>query len=330
MESEKMRGRLAARAIAICCLLASNAVFAADAQRSNAQSPKQYPLTIDPIPALTRDHHVRLEGYAAPKQQVIIAGGAATATTRADSHGEFHAEVSLANDQTNMLVVSTTDPAATVSVSIMQDSTAPQIVIDSPREDAVVYTPAMHVTGHVTDNLSGVASVNCGDVAATLSGTQFSCDMPVGDTGGHRIKVWSSDAAGNVSVARRRVVSAPPLSGGDAHTVTLNVDINGDRHVDVVRTDFLAGEVLIRLGNGDGTFQAERHVAVGPYPSSVAVADINKDGIIDLITTHYTTGEASIKYGQPDGSYVPGPRVRVGMWPSAIAVADMNNAASSI
>src|SRR6185436_4008622 len=188
----------------------------------------------------------------------------------------------------------------------------------------LVYRPRLQVTGHVTDNLLGVVSVSCGNSAAIVSGTQFTCEMPVGEHGGHRIKVWSSDAAGNVALVRRRVVSGPPLAGGDAHTVAVIADINGDHNIDVVRTDFASGEVVIQLGNGDGTFQAETRVPVGAYPSSVAVADINRDGILDLVTTHYTAGEAAIQYGKADGNYVQGPRFRVGMWPSAVALADMD------
>jgi hypothetical protein len=265
------------------------------ARADAAQSPQ--PLTVDPMPALTRADHIRVEGRAAPKQQVKITGGATAVQTRADSHGKFGANVHLVVDQTNTLQVSTDQPSATVSVTITQDSTPPQIVIDSPREDGLVYRPRMHVTGHVTDNLSGIATIGCGDAAATVSGTQFSCDMPVGDTGGHRIKVWANDAAGNTAVVRRRVVSAPPLSGGDAHAVTVTADLNGGRHIDVVRTDFLAGDVVIRLGNGDGTFQPEKRLRVGPYPSSIALADINRDGILDLVTTHYASSEAAIQYG---------------------------------
>lgn len=287
-----------------------------------AQTPQ--PLTVDPVPVLTRADHIRVEGRAAPKQQVKITGGAAAVQTRADSRGKFDADVHLARDRTNTLQLSTDEPSARLSVTITQDSTPPQIVIDSPREDGLVFKPRMHITGHVTDNLSGVATISCGDAAAIVSGTQFSCDMPVGSIGGHRIKIWSSDAAGNTAVVRRRVVSAPPLAGGDAHTVALTADINGDRNIDVVRTDFTSGEVVIQLGNGDGTFQAEKRVPVGPYPSSLALADINCDGILDLVRTHYTSGEAAIQYGQADGSYVRGPRFRVGMWPSAAAVADMD------
>ena len=164
MQFVSVRSRLVLCFATLWCV-SGGGVLAAESPRKND------PLTVDPVPAVTREHQIRIEGHAAPKQQVTIAGGASSAQARADSHGAFHADISLTRDQTNTLQVSTTEPAATVSVTITQDGTAPQITIDSPQEDALVYRPRMHVAGHVTDSLSGIASVNCGNSPATVSGT---------------------------------------------------------------------------------------------------------------------------------------------------------------
>ena len=40
--------------------------------------------------------------------------------------------------------------------------------------------------------------------------------------------------------------------------------------------------VSVLLGNGDGTFQAQKTYAVGDGPHSVAVGDFNGDGKADL------------------------------------------------
>jgi hypothetical protein len=76
-------------------------------------------------------------------------------------------------------------------------------------------------------------------------------------------------------------------------------------------TNFNQGMIIV-LGNGDGTFQAnpvllpttlqDPNVEV-PIPASVAVADMNGDGIPDLAYTNSEFGTAGILYGQGGGAY---------------------------
>jgi hypothetical protein len=212
---------------------------------------------------------------------------------------------------------------ATPSAIVNIDRTPPVINLDAPADGTLVYTSPARLAGRVSDSASGVATMSCGHVPADLSGAAFSCDVPL-EIGRHRVQVWAADRAGNIATVRRHLVLGPQLPGGDAHEVRATADLNGDGKTDLVRTDFLAGEVVIVAGASGSGPQAERRIAVGAYPSSLALADVNGDGVLDLITTHYTTGEVHVQYGQRDGSFVPGPRVPVGAFPSAVIVADVN------
>ncbi len=91
-------------------------------------------------------------------------------------------------------------------------------------------------------------------------------------------------------------------------------DVNGDGKLDLVvplyGTSTTAGSaVAILLGNGNGTFQAEKDVSLGTYlnPYDAAVADLNGDGKVDLAVTiedqtNFNQGIA-VALGNGDGTF---------------------------
>jgi len=91
-------------------------------------------------------------------------------------------------------------------------------------------------------------------------------------------------------------------------------DLNGDGKLDFVVTtasiasasSSTAGEMLVYLGKGDGTFANAVSYGPGFRPSAVAIADMNKDGKPDVIVgstdQNYTQGTLSVYLGKGDGS----------------------------
>ncbi len=64
--------------------------------------------------------------------------------------------------------------------------------------------------------------------------------------------------------------------------------------------------VSVLLGNGDGTFQAQKTYAVGTVPYYMAVADLTGSGKFDLVVANYNngnTGSVSILMGNGDGTF---------------------------
>lgn len=81
--------------------------------------------------------------------------------------------------------------------------------------------------------------------------------------------------------------------------VTAN-DINYDGNLDFVQA-VGDGRLLIHYGNGNGTFQPERVVTVGGYPTVTTIKDVNKDGYLDILVP--CVENFAIAFGSPSGNY---------------------------
>lgn len=128
-------------------------------------------------------------------------------------------------------------------------------------------------------------------------------------------------------------VTNPSLSGGgggvsnpqyfvvsSSHTVSLTrsdivagrqpervatADFNGDGLLDIVAADPPNNELLLFLGNGNGTFQAPLYIGTGLSPANVIAGDFNGDGRQDLATVNSIGNSVSIIFGNGNGTFQP-------------------------
>jgi hypothetical protein len=105
-------------------------------------------------------------------------------------------------------------------------------------------------------------------------------------------------------------------------------DFNGDGTSDLAAAD--SGDfqgngygVSVLLGNGNGSFQAQRTFAAGSQPASVAVGDFNGDGIKDLAVAD-DLGGVSVLLGNGDGSFETADTYAAASGPHCVAVGDFN------
>lgn len=150
----------------------------------------------------------------------------------------------------------------------------------------------------------------------------------VGSTGGYQLQTGFDPAS-------------PPLDpqsilAGSRPTGTLLVDLNNDGNLDVVTVNSgaLTGPVngdtvSVLLGNGDGSFQAERRISVGGEPVKVVAADVNGDDRLDLLTANRDSQDVSLFLGNGNGTFQNEIRItQVGAGqvtaPTSIAVGDLN------
>jgi hypothetical protein len=134
-------------------------------------------------------------------------------------------------------------------------------------------------------------------------------------------------------------------SGGAAPSSLAVADLNGDGKPDEVVLNQCTtgnngncsgpGVVSVRLGNGDGTFQAAQTYNSGGYFAiQVAVADMNGDGKLDLVVLNLCLnfeysgstdgGSIAILLGNGDGTFQAAQSLTIGNSPSSMAVGDVN------
>jgi hypothetical protein len=81
-------------------------------------------------------------------------------------------------------------------VTVKVDKTPPVLTIASPAGGTRLFTSPVTIGGTVADALSGVASVTCNGVPATVNGGSFSCAVPL-TPGANSVIAIATDVAGN-------------------------------------------------------------------------------------------------------------------------------------
>jgi len=147
----------------------------------------------------------------------------------------------------------------------------------------------------------------------------------------------------DVVAATTRDVVVAVLGNGDGTFVTggtsptgrtpralASGDLNHDGRVDLVvgnggvYYDPQSSSISVLVGNGDGTFAAERRYATSASPRELALGDFNEDGHVDVAVTNYDAGTVSLFVGAGDGSLTPLASVPTGPRPQGMTAADLD------
>ena len=119
--------------------------------------------------------------------------------------------------------------------------------------------------------------------AGTLKGSGRPLDLVVVNESDNTISVLVGKGDGTFPQVVGPYATQTP-AGGNPTGVVIG-DFNKDGNLDLAVADFIAQEVSVFLGNGDGTFQTATTYPAGANPSSIVMADFNGDGNLDLATT---------------------------------------------
>ncbi len=101
-------------------------------------------------------------------------------------------------------------------------------------------------------------------------------------------------------------------------------DVNGDKVIDLIVTNYTSADVNVLLGMGNGSFRPQVTYSAGRSPFGFTVADVDGDGKKDLVIGQYASDPVQVLFGKGDGTFEAGQAVPTGAAPRGVAVSDMN------
>ena len=119
-------------------------------------------------------------------------------------------------------------------------------------------------------------------------------------------------------------VSAPAVATSDwAHEPAFG-DFNEDGHLDVAVTGTTGSTVLVRLGDGTGSFGPEAVFPAGAVPISIEVQDFDGDGHLDLAVANVGNDTVGVLAGDGAGGFAPMVAYPVGEAPRWLLAVDLD------
>jgi hypothetical protein len=118
--------------------------------------------------------------------------------------------------------------------------------------------------------------------------------------------------------------TSPVTYPAGAPYVITSGDFNNDGKVDLAAGDVSHSDLVMLLGNGDGTLKPPVTFHLGAAPHYLTANDFNRDGKLDLGTVNPYAANISILLGRGDGSFEPAVNYPVGRFPAFIRAADFN------
>lgn len=119
--------------------------------------------------------------------------------------------------------------------------------------------------------------------------------------------------------------TSPVTYPAGAPSVITSGDFNNDGKVDLAAGDATHSDLVMLLGNGDGTLKPPVTFHLGASPRYLTANDFNRDGKLDLGILNPDAANISILFGKGDGSFEPAVNYAVGRFPTYLRAADFNS-----
>ncbi|CAF4880835.1 unnamed protein product [Rotaria sp. Silwood1] len=150
------------------------------------------------------------------------------------------------------------------------------------------------------------------------------CDITVANYGGNNVGVLLGNGDGTFQA------QTTFSTGMGSSPISVAVgDFNQDTRPDIAVSNNGGSNVGVLLGNGDGTFQAQRTFSTGAdsAPNGVAVGDFNNDTRLDIAVANYNGNNVGVLLGNGDGTFQTQTTFSFGTGsaPVSVAVGDFNH-----
>jgi hypothetical protein len=212
------------------------------------------------------------------------------------------------------LAVDSFEGAAGVVAGRFDEEFGTDLVVTNSGANTVSLLTGPGDGGFLNPDLSrtfGTGSDPTAVVAADFNGDGH-LDLAVLDQQSGAISILLGDGYGHFTLKGS-------VSAGNAPTGLAVADINGNGIPDLLIGNQF-GDVLVLLGNGDGTFQPYRRT---DGQIALAVADLKGDGKQDFIFADQSLDRVAVQYPQPGQTFTQD-RSDGLLAPGAVAVADLN------
>src|SRR5262249_27675288 len=100
-------------------------------------------------------------------------------------------------------------------------------------------------------------------------------------------------------------------------------DLNADGKLDFITITVSPDFLVVRLGDGGGTFGPPIQLPLMGTPSAFAVGDVNGDGLVDVAMV-LPFGTLRVLHGNGDGTFAPPLDFTIGNGAAGIALGDVN------
>jgi hypothetical protein len=253
-------------------------------------------------------------GTFSPKQDYAT-GVAPGIPVVADLNGDGILDLAVPNLNCPTTAASCVSPLLNGSISILLGNG------DGTFKSHVDYVAGPWTTAVVTGDINGDGKLDLIAVNGTCPGA------PCGTTSSS-ISVLLGNGDGTFRSPVNYTVGLRPGLGS-----AVVGDFNGDGRLDVATANDFDSTVSILLGNGDGTFQAQKVFPIGVppvvqgggvRPVGMITADLNNDGKLDLAVANEVGNSVSILLGNGDGTFKPEVDYTTDHDPQELAVGDLN------
>jgi Flp pilus assembly secretin CpaC len=157
-------------------------------------------------------------------------------------------------------------------------------------------------------------------------------DLAVSSFSANNVSLFLGDGKGGFTEAKNSPIALPSGVLNPVAMIEGDFDANGKADLAILANNnapSTAGEMVVLLGQGDGTFVAAgAATTVGNGPVAMASGDFDASGSLDLAVVNQTDASLTILLNHGDATFAAGPNspltIGSGTSPTGIAVADFD------